>query len=330
MLEILQKLHVGWFSAAVTILFILAILLISIFRDKEWFPVSTPLAILLATLAVFVLYVISAFLEMFSKYPFATSVEKWGQVGDFFGGMLNPALAFASFMALLYTIRIQSKQLDVSTKELEATRIELMASVKAQKDSSDALEGQLLVLRTQRFYDAFSSMLLDIERFSFGDDSRDTYAYSISNETTKKLGRANHEEALGALIDLIRIIKDKHRVHKNLDEICADTFLFVENADVSELDKSRCFRRLQILLPEETIYFLALTFNVIMEKESTDGYISQVISIIKKRKLFRAGRINTNFSSIFLEFKDIPAFMINIEVLGYNAIDLGVVGLETV
>ncbi|CAI3803155.1 hypothetical protein [Rheinheimera sp. MM224] len=130
-LEILQKLPVDWFSAVVTVLFVLVMLLILIFRNKEWFPVSTPLAILLAILAVFVLYVISAFLEMFSKYPFATSVEKWGQVGDFFGGMLNPVLAFASFMALLYTIKLQSAEMSQTRDEMCLSREEMARSASA-------------------------------------------------------------------------------------------------------------------------------------------------------------------------------------------------------
>jgi len=158
-LEILQTLPVDWFSAVVTFVFVLGMLLILIFRNNEWFPVNTPLAILLSILAVFVLYVISAFLEMFSKSTFATSVEQWGQVGDFFGGMLNPVLAFASFMALLYTIRIQSKQLDVSTKELEAARQELKASREAQERSSAALDGQLQNLKVQQFEATFFKLV---------------------------------------------------------------------------------------------------------------------------------------------------------------------------
>lgn len=55
-----------------------------------------------------------------------SGIGAWGPVGDFFGGMLNPILAFASFIALLYTIRIQSN-------ELELTRREFQNSVEAQR-----------------------------------------------------------------------------------------------------------------------------------------------------------------------------------------------------
>lgn len=131
MLEILQKLPVDWFSVVVTVLFIFALLLILIFRNKKWFPVSTPLAISLAVLAIFVLYVISAFLEKFSKYKFADTVSEWGAVGDYFGGMLNPVLAFASFMALLYTIKLQSTEMSLSRQEMYLSREEMARSASA-------------------------------------------------------------------------------------------------------------------------------------------------------------------------------------------------------
>ena len=61
------------------------------------------------------------------RFPISSSPAEWGQMGDFFGGMLNPILAFASFIALLYTIRIQSE-------ELKLTREEFAKSVEAQRD----------------------------------------------------------------------------------------------------------------------------------------------------------------------------------------------------
>lgn len=60
----------------------------------------------------------------------------FGQAGDYFGGMLNPILAFASFIALLYTIRIQSE-------ELRLTRQEVKASVSAQEKSASLLSLQV-------------------------------------------------------------------------------------------------------------------------------------------------------------------------------------------
>jgi ABC-type multidrug transport system fused ATPase/permease subunit len=144
-LEILQKLPVDWFSLVVTVLFVLALLLILVFRNNEWFKVSTPFAISIAVLAIFVLYVISAFLEKFSKYKFADTVSEWGAVGDYFGGMLNPVLAFASFMALLYTIKLQSTEMSQTREEMarsasaaERTALLEEQNLKQQKENVDS------------------------------------------------------------------------------------------------------------------------------------------------------------------------------------------------
>ncbi|MFI3217876.1 MAG: hypothetical protein QX189_01985 [Methylococcales bacterium] len=40
--------------------------------------------------------------------------EEWGQFGDFIGGTLNPLLSFLGLIALLVTIALQSKELELS------------------------------------------------------------------------------------------------------------------------------------------------------------------------------------------------------------------------
>lgn len=40
----------------------------------------------------------------------------WGTFGDFFGGTLNPILAFVSFLAVIYTVAIQNKQFKTNEK----------------------------------------------------------------------------------------------------------------------------------------------------------------------------------------------------------------------
>jgi hypothetical protein len=80
-----------------------------------------------------------------SYNPKNVNSEFLGQVGDFFGGFLNPLFAFLSFVALLITIAIQSE-------ELEMTRKELAKSAKAQKQSSE-------IFRQQRFENTFFSLL---------------------------------------------------------------------------------------------------------------------------------------------------------------------------
>lgn len=57
--------------------------------------------------------------------------DEWGVFGDFFGGVLNPAFGFASFIALLATIFYQAKELNASTKELRNSATALAAQNKA-------------------------------------------------------------------------------------------------------------------------------------------------------------------------------------------------------
>lgn len=79
-----------------------------------------------ALLIMAVLVPVGLFVDKARWWWLSQNPMEWGVIGDFFGGMLNPILAFASFIALLYTIRIQSE-------ELRLTREEFAKSVKAQE-----------------------------------------------------------------------------------------------------------------------------------------------------------------------------------------------------
>ncbi len=112
-------------------------------------------SILLWVLGVSALALVGMFVAVFIIYfsgPSASSqhLQYFGQVGDFFGGMLNPILAFASFIALLYTIRLQSE-------ELKLTREELAKSVEAQRDMASNSEDQLILLIYQQSTEMFNS-----------------------------------------------------------------------------------------------------------------------------------------------------------------------------
>lgn len=53
-----------------------------------------------------VLTVAGYYISVFSMHVLADQ-EKWGQFGDYFGGVLNPILSFFAFIALLVTLRAQ-------------------------------------------------------------------------------------------------------------------------------------------------------------------------------------------------------------------------------
>lgn len=56
----------------------------------------------------------------------ATDADKWGQFGDFVGGLLNPIVAFAAFFWLTESVKLQKL-------ELAATRAELKVAADAQQ-----------------------------------------------------------------------------------------------------------------------------------------------------------------------------------------------------
>ncbi len=56
----------------------------------------------------------------------AADADKWGQFGDFVGGLLNPIVAFAAFFWLTESVKLQKQ-------ELADTRAELKAAAMAQQ-----------------------------------------------------------------------------------------------------------------------------------------------------------------------------------------------------
>jgi hypothetical protein len=75
----------------------------------------------------------------------AEKQDVWGQFGDYVGGILNPLFSLTALFALLYTIKLQSKELHESTEQL--------------KVSAEALALQNDVLVRQRFENTFFQML---------------------------------------------------------------------------------------------------------------------------------------------------------------------------
>lgn len=67
---------------------------------------------------------------------------KWGQVGDFFGGLLNPVFGFLTIVALVLTLLLQNRELKVSREELELSRDELAKSAEALRAQNKAIEQQ--------------------------------------------------------------------------------------------------------------------------------------------------------------------------------------------
>ena len=99
-------------------------------------------------------------------YGFLVERDAWGQFGDFFGGTLNPVLSFLGLIALVLTLALQSRQLELtktevehSRLELEATRAELVKSSEAQQATATALAEQSRLASISARLNALNSAL---------------------------------------------------------------------------------------------------------------------------------------------------------------------------
>lgn len=79
----------------------------------------------LVAIGLFALYAMAFF--TLKDFPRSLDAEKWGQFGDFIGGLMNPLVAFAAFYWLTRSVKLQKQ-------ELAATRAELRVANAAQKE----------------------------------------------------------------------------------------------------------------------------------------------------------------------------------------------------
>lgn len=102
------------------------------FRRKPSYFYFISLILMAFTVAV---AAVIAYITGFHDQPFSDKAANWGALGDFFGGLLNPAFSFAALVLLLITIQQQRR-------ELRYSRLELERSATALTDQSDTLKIQ--------------------------------------------------------------------------------------------------------------------------------------------------------------------------------------------
>ncbi len=120
---------------------------------------------------------------------------RWGQFGDFVGGILNPTFSFLALIALLATFALQIRELRISTKEL--------------KNSADALVRQNETLRHQSFEATFFQLLrlhndivnsIDIAykngRVKSGRDCLKIFLTKLENRLQEAAADKNYDEFL--------------------------------------------------------------------------------------------------------------------------------------
>ncbi len=145
-------------------------------KKIPWILISFGLVALIIIIAVIGYYKI-----IFSNYTIDANTEHFGQFGDYVGGTLNPILAFLSFIALLYTIKIQTDELKLSREELEQTSEELRESRIAQQEQSESLKLQNKATELQIFENTFFQLI------NLYSNTRDNFILKIEYDSRKKL-----------------------------------------------------------------------------------------------------------------------------------------------
>lgn len=150
-------------------------------------------------------------------------IGKWGTFGDFFGGVLNPILGCASFMALLYTIDLQNKQLkqsadalDLNSKELQNSNRQLEMSANAQKE----MEKTQRLQQFEGFFAYMASELRDIYK-GLDDETR-----NVENYLKKSHDELSMKNELRSKFELVRFLMYLYQMLKHIDELDEKFFEF--------------------------------------------------------------------------------------------------------
>ncbi|SCC32737.1 Putative phage abortive infection protein [Kosakonia oryzendophytica] len=111
-----------------------------------------------------ILFALGMYWKMFGEFPVSNLVEKWGQFGDYVGGVLNPGLSFISIILVCLTLYATSKQSAIQSFEsilFELIRFHkenLMEIKVSYDDGKERLQGR----------DALKSYITEVKLILFG------------------------------------------------------------------------------------------------------------------------------------------------------------------
>jgi hypothetical protein len=143
------------------------------------------------------------------RFTNVTQLEYMGQIGDFFGGVLNPLLSFMALIAVLFTIKMQSKELKEAKEE---TRI----ANRIQDKQTAVFERQNFESVLFRLLDVHSRLAERLRTRSRFDDS-DTFR-SVVNGVLEKVNLRGSESAVIEFSDVYSWVerkKEQERINSN-------------------------------------------------------------------------------------------------------------------
>jgi len=118
---------------------------------KEKFYKNLIVSVTCCVVVIFVIAITIYQTKFGWPFPLNTlgTLEQFGSFGDFIGGVLNPLLQFIVISMLFWSIQVQRQELTATRGTLDATKIELEETKKANKDQAGELAKQTKLLEEE-------------------------------------------------------------------------------------------------------------------------------------------------------------------------------------
>ena len=179
-------------------------------EDLKW--------ILRGAIALLILALLAYFLY-FSHLLFPESDDKhavWGTFGDFMGGTLNPIFALFSLYAIIVTIKVQAKELELTREAMNESNI-------AQQEQSDSFKKQNMSVKLQTFENTFFKLLEHhnglIEKFKFDKLDIERLIHNVdielSEEYYRKWNSGHIKKFFMTLYQILKFVNTQEKNFKN-------------------------------------------------------------------------------------------------------------------
>lgn len=207
---------------------------------------------------------------------FGSEQATWGTFGDYVGGVLNPIFAFASLIAILYSMHLQSEELENSSNELQR--------------SAEALNSQIAISKQQTFDNTFFQLLslhnaiikdMDLKdskniAVSEGRDCFRTYYLKFKNHYI--VAQDNITEAKGSYeaesMEHIEVAYDNFFKdnQSNVGHYFRNLYHIIKFIDNAEMVKETKKRYASIIRAQLSSYELALLFYNCLSRFGIDDF----------------------------------------------------------
>ena len=178
----------------------------------------------------------------------------WGQMGDYFGGMLNPVFGFLTILAIVITLIQQSRELKLSREELELSRTELKNSAEALRGQNKAIERQSFEQTFFAWLNTYRDLLSELEAVGMSEDLRvSTQKYKgkptlmfwwrnllserpICLEAKSALEAITHQEFNNDTDTLVEALKHLSHSHESITRVAMKAWDKLYNSHEYQLD----------------------------------------------------------------------------------------------